>query len=266
MSLEVEPQTLFRYDFEARRSQTTTHRHQRLPTERGRRGSSDTNGQGLDGASGQPLRRRPENRAAPAAEPKPLDLTGLRAEVDPRQEWRQMYFEAWRLLRDYFYAPNMHGLDWAQVRDRYAPFLDHLGHRADLDFLIREMQGELVVGHAYISPGDQPGSEAHPGRASRSGSDARSRRVPHREDLQDRELECRIQGAARSQRAEGEGGRLHPGRRRAATGFQRARSTASSPTRSAERLHCWWPMMPPGRMDTSYTFARSTTCRKPSCG
>jgi tricorn protease len=56
----------------------------------------------------------------------------------------------------------MHGLDWAQVRDKYAPFLEHLGHRADLDFLIREMQGELVVGHAYISPGDQPGLEPTP--------------------------------------------------------------------------------------------------------
>jgi tricorn protease len=56
----------------------------------------------------------------------------------------------------------MHGLDWQAVRERYRPFLDHLAHRADLDLLIREMQGELVVGHAYIYPGDQPGRREVP--------------------------------------------------------------------------------------------------------
>jgi tricorn protease len=92
-------------------------------------------------------------------DPKPLDLSAMRSHIEPRKEWRQMYLEAWRILRDYFYAPNMHGLDWPAVRDRYMPFLDHVGHRSDLDFLIREMQGELVVGHAYIYPGDEPGKE-----------------------------------------------------------------------------------------------------------
>jgi tricorn protease len=101
-------------------------------------------------------------KAASPKDAKLLDTSSMRARIDPRQEWRQMYFEAWRILRDYFYAPNMHGLDWAAIRDRYAPFLDHVGHRAELDFLIREMQGELVVGHAYISPGDEPGTEQVP--------------------------------------------------------------------------------------------------------
>ena len=161
MSLEIEPQTLFRYDFEAAESK------QLLTGLKGYRLSAD--GEVLLTRTDKDWTVRPvaaaeggEKSSGSGGEPKPLDLTGLRAEVDPRQEWRQMYFEAWRLLRDYFYAPNMHGLDWAQVRDRYAPFLDHLGHRADLDFLLREMQGELVVGHAYISPGDQPGSEPIP--------------------------------------------------------------------------------------------------------
>ena len=80
----------------------------------------------------------------------------MRAYVHPREEWLQMFDESWRILRDYFYDENMHGLDWASLRDRYAPFLDYMGHRSDLDFLIRELQGELVVGHAYISPGDEP--------------------------------------------------------------------------------------------------------------
>jgi len=93
---------------------------------------------------------------------KPLDTTGMRAYVDPRAEWRQMYFEAWRLLRDYFYAPDMHGLNWSVIRDRYEPFLEHINHRSDLDYLLREMQGELVVGHAYVYPGDQPGKDEIP--------------------------------------------------------------------------------------------------------
>jgi len=92
----------------------------------------------------------------------PIALSNMRAYINPRQEWRQMYFEAWRVLREYFYADNMHGLDSSKIRDRYAPFLDHLNHRADLDYLLKEMQGELVVGHAYIKSGDQPGQEQVP--------------------------------------------------------------------------------------------------------
>ncbi len=92
----------------------------------------------------------------------PLDLTAMRTRVDPREEWRHMFGEAWRILRDYFYDEDMHGLNWQSMRDRYTPFLDHLGHRSDLDYLIRELQGELVVGHAYIFPGDQPGRNPVP--------------------------------------------------------------------------------------------------------
>lgn len=159
MSLDVEPQTLFRFEFDAAETKPLA------GGIKGYRLSDD--GLVLLTRTDKDWAVRPvsEVEAAgktAAADARPLDLTGLRAEVDPRQEWRQMYFEAWRVLRDYFYAPNMHGLDWAAVRDRYAPFLEHLGHRADLDFLLREMQGELVVGHAYISPGDQPGAEPVP--------------------------------------------------------------------------------------------------------
>ena len=83
-----------------------------------------------------------------------LDLSGLRARIEPRAEWRQMFFEAWRLQRDYFYAPNMNAVDWPGLRDRYAALLPHVAHRIDLTYLIGELIGELGTGHAYVGGGD----------------------------------------------------------------------------------------------------------------
>ncbi len=78
----------------------------------------------------------------------------IRLRVDPAAEWRQMLREAWRINRDYFYDPGMHGADWDGVWARYEPFLDHLTNRADLARLIRWMLSELAVGHSYSSGGD----------------------------------------------------------------------------------------------------------------
>ncbi len=72
---------------------------------------------------------------------------------DPRAEWEQMFHEAWRINRDYFYAPNMHGADWPAVRKKYAQFLPHLANRGDLDRLFQWMLSELAVGHSYTMPG-----------------------------------------------------------------------------------------------------------------
>jgi tricorn protease len=98
-----------------------------------------------------------------ADEPKPgdgrLDLARMDIYVVPRAEWTQMFNEAWRIERDFFYAANMHGADWAAVREKYRPFLAHVGHRSDLNYLFAEMFGELVVGHAYVSGGDMPETE-----------------------------------------------------------------------------------------------------------
>jgi tricorn protease len=85
-----------------------------------------------------------------------IDLSGLVLSVDPRAEFRQMYEETFRIQRDFFYDPNMHGIDWDAVHDRYLPWLDHVAHRDDLSYLIVEMIGELVVGHAYRWGGDYP--------------------------------------------------------------------------------------------------------------
>lgn len=81
-----------------------------------------------------------------------LDLADLEAKVDPAAEWRQQFVDAWRILRDWFYDPGMHGLDWEGIRERYEPMVDHVAHRADLDYLLGEIAGELSVGHAYVQP------------------------------------------------------------------------------------------------------------------
>jgi tricorn protease len=85
---------------------------------------------------------------------KPVDLGGLRMLVDPRQEWRQIFDETWRMEQQYFYDPNMHGLDWKAVRARYEPLLDDVQRREDLNDLLVEMIGELQVGHNRIGGGD----------------------------------------------------------------------------------------------------------------
>lgn len=88
-----------------------------------------------------------------------LDLTGMQLRIDPAIEWQQMYTDQWRILRDWFYEPNMHGNDWPAIRDKYAPLLPHAAHRADLDYLFGEIAGELNAGHNYVTAGDQPGVE-----------------------------------------------------------------------------------------------------------
>jgi tricorn protease len=87
-------------------------------------------------------------------EAKPVDLSGLRMRVDPRQEWHQIFDETWRMEKEFFYDPNMHGLDWDAVRARYEPLLEFVQRREDLNDLLIEMIGELQVGHNRVSGGD----------------------------------------------------------------------------------------------------------------
>ncbi|HMN30013.1 MAG TPA: PDZ domain-containing protein, partial [Caldilineaceae bacterium] len=90
--------------------------------------------------------------------PKPdhdrLKLDSLEVYVEPRTEWAQMFDEVGRIQRDYFYDAAMHGVDWPAICAKYRPFLAHVGHRDDLNYLFAEMMGELVVGHAYVGGGD----------------------------------------------------------------------------------------------------------------
>src|SRR5437763_13281772 len=93
---------------------------------------------------------------APIELKEPLNLSGLEVRLDRHAEWRQIFNECWRQMRDFFYDPNMHGVDWRAVREKYAPLVEHVNHRADLTYVIGEMIGELNVGHAYVGGGDLP--------------------------------------------------------------------------------------------------------------
>lgn len=77
---------------------------------------------------------------------------GMSAIIDPREEWKQVYTDAWRIERDYFYDPNMHGVDWKGMRDRYALMLADCASRQDVSYVISELISELNVGHAYYRP------------------------------------------------------------------------------------------------------------------
>jgi tricorn protease len=85
-----------------------------------------------------------------------LKTDDMEMKIDPLQEWAQMYDEAWRINRDYFYDPNMHGADWKAIKAKYQPWLHFVGHRSDLSYVFAHMMGELVVGHSYIFGGDAP--------------------------------------------------------------------------------------------------------------
>jgi tricorn protease len=87
-------------------------------------------------------------------EAKSVSLAGLMTSSVPAQEWREMFAEAWRRYRDYFYVENMHGYDWQKLRAKYEPQLKFVAHRADLNYVIAEMIAELTVQHAYVEGGD----------------------------------------------------------------------------------------------------------------
>ena len=91
-----------------------------------------------------------------------LPTEGVLVRVAPRVEWAQIYLDAWRIMRDWFYDPDMHGVDWRAMRDKYQPLVDHVAHRADLDFILGELVGELNAGHTYVLPGEAPRVERVP--------------------------------------------------------------------------------------------------------
>lgn len=88
-----------------------------------------------------------------------IDLSNMKVWVNLKEEWQQIYEESWRQMRDFFYDPNMHGVDWGQIKEKYAPLVPYVNNRNDLNYIIGEMIGELNVGHAYVSGGDKPKPE-----------------------------------------------------------------------------------------------------------
>src|SRR5207248_8604348 len=109
-------------------------------------------------AAGPTRPRRGGGGAAPAAAPpggeggdQRLNLDAVEVRVDPRAEWPQIFEEAWRVNRDFFYDPHMHGADWPAMKKKYEQFLPHVTNSGDLYRVIRWMLSELAVGHSYIT-------------------------------------------------------------------------------------------------------------------
>jgi tricorn protease len=85
-----------------------------------------------------------------------LKLDGMKAEVDPPAEWKNMFHEVWRQERDYFFETSMNGVDWDKVRQKYETLLPYVSSRYDLTYILGEMIGELSNSHTYVGGGDLP--------------------------------------------------------------------------------------------------------------
>lgn len=83
-----------------------------------------------------------------------VKLAGWSVTLDPREEWKQMFREGWRIQRDFFYDPKLHGVDWPDVLKAYEGLINRISTRDELNDLIGEMIGELNAGHAYVFGGD----------------------------------------------------------------------------------------------------------------
>lgn len=95
------------------------------------------------------------DRAAPQPGSGRLNYA-LRMNLDPREEFKQIFNEGWRNQRDYLYVPNMHGTNWVKDREMYGAMLPYAMHRADLNYLMDMMGAEIAIGHSYVRGGDMP--------------------------------------------------------------------------------------------------------------
>lgn len=80
----------------------------------------------------------------------------IKIKLDPKAEAHQIFKEGWRYMRDFLYVDNVHGAPWDDVYKWYAPWIDHVRHRTDLNYVVDIMSGEVAVGHSYVSGGDFP--------------------------------------------------------------------------------------------------------------
>ena len=93
--------------------------------------------------------------SAKKSEGKPLDLSDLKMHIVPLAEWTQIFNEAWRMERDFYYEPNMHGIDWAAMKEKYGRLLPFVSCRQDIQYVIGELIGELSTSHTYVFGGDR---------------------------------------------------------------------------------------------------------------
>ena len=104
-------------------------------------------------------------------------LSGLRFRIDKQEEWKQIYFDAWRMHRDYFWDPNMHGVDWVEMREKYATLLPRVGAREELTDLQAMLVSELSLLHSSAYGGDKRQENIYVGTASLGGVFERDRKT-----------------------------------------------------------------------------------------
>lgn len=92
--------------------------------------------------------------AAAKPDAKPVKLSDVQSFIDPAAEWQQIFDDTWRMQKEYFYDPNMHGIDWDAMHDKYQPMLAHVQRREDLNDVLVQLIAELQVGHNRVGGGD----------------------------------------------------------------------------------------------------------------
>jgi tricorn protease len=158
---ELPPRTLSAFDFERRTVETVVEEVEQFALAvdgehlAWRRGNSV----GIAHADVRERERHGARSGSAAAELKTtssiLDLADLTMQLDPRAEWLQVYTDAWRLERDFYYEPGMNGLDWPAMRVKYQPLVERATCAQDMRFIIGELIGELATSHTYIRTGDR---------------------------------------------------------------------------------------------------------------
>ncbi|MEH6537315.1 MAG: PDZ domain-containing protein [Psychroserpens sp.] len=88
--------------------------------------------------------------------------TNLKLKLNPKEEYHQIFKEGWRFMRDFLYVDNVHGAPWDDVYKWYSPWIDHVRHRTDLNYVVDIMSGEVAIGHSYVSGGDMPNIDIVP--------------------------------------------------------------------------------------------------------
>ena len=154
-------ETVHRYDFKSRKSDVALSGVSNFYMSSGGEKALYKQGDNWIIAALRPPANGAGGGGAPAAggggsNPGALKTSGIEIQVDPVQEWRQMYREAWRIERDWFYDRNIHGLDLKAAEKKYQPYLDGVASRNDLTYLFQEMLGNMVVSHMGTGGGDTP--------------------------------------------------------------------------------------------------------------
>ena len=171
-----------------------------------------------------------------------LNVAAIEVRIDPRAEWTQIFDEAWRINRDYFYAPNMHGVNWPAMKEQVRARCSKTSPtRSDLNRVIQWMCSELV-GRPSSRRRRRPArdTEGRARRPARRRLQRRERPLPLQEGLRRTQLESSTAVAADRAGRQRQGGRIPARRAASATSGRRRTSTASSRTRRARSSRSRW--------------------------